>query len=216
MRGFHRLIVILAGALSLVCCDGRAEQSGEAAQQKTAAASTQDSGRGETALFAGGCFWSIERMMEQTPGVVSAVSGFAGGSVSNPTYDQVVAGRTGHLEVVQVTFDPSRITYRQLVDRFWRMIDPMDAGGQFCDRGANYGTAVFATATQRPAADASRAAAVSVIGGDGFRTVVRDNARFWPAAAEHQDFWRRNLTRYEGYSRFCGRERRLRQIWGNR
>lgn len=173
-----------------------------------------DTGRREVAVFAGGCFWSTEHNFEAMPGVVSAVSGFAGGRAANPTYEQVVAGGTGHLEAVQVTFDPGRITYRQLVDRFWRTIDPTDARGQFCDRGSSYGTAVFATAAQRPAAEASRRAAVAVIGADRFVTPVRDVARFWPAEAYHQDFARRNPARYGGYSRFCGRGARLRAVWG--
>ncbi len=173
-----------------------------------------DTGRREVAVFAGGCFWSTEHNFEAMPGVVSAVSGFAGGRAANPSYEQVVAGGTGHLEAVQVTFDPGRITYRQLVDRFWRTIDPTDARGQFCDRGASYGTAVFATAAQKPAAEASRRAAVAIIGADRFVTPVRDAARFWPAEAYHQDFARRNPVRYGGYSRFCGREARLRAVWG--
>lgn len=167
----------------------------------------------EVAVFAGGCFWSVEKNFEDMPGVVSAVSGFAGGRVASPTYDQVVRGGTGHLEAVQVTFDPRRITYRQLVDRFWRTIDPTDVGGQFCDRGAPYGTAVFATAVQKPLALASRAEAASRV--RGFATPVRDAVRFWPAGAEHQDFARRNPVRYGGYSRFCGRDARLRAIWGD-
>ena len=173
-----------------------------------------DSGRREVAVFAGGCFWSTEHNFEAMPGVVSAVSGFAGGRVANPTYEQVVEGGTGHLEAVQVTFDPARISYRQLVDRFWRTIDPTDARGQFCDRGASYGTAVFATAAQKPTAEASRRAVVAIIGAQRFVTPVRDAARFWPAEAYHQDFARRNPVRYGGYSRFCGREARLRAVWG--
>ena len=168
----------------------------------------------ETAVFAGGCFWSTEANFEHMPGVVSAVSGFSGGRVADPSYEQVVRGGTGHLEAVQVVFDPARITYRQLVDRFWRTIDPTDAQGQFCDRGASYRTAVFATAAQRPVAEASRAAAVAALPGKRFMTPVLDAARFWPAEAYHQDFARRNPVRYAGYSRFCGRAARLRAVWG--
>lgn len=173
-----------------------------------------DSGRRETALFAGGCFWSVEANFEAVPGVVSAVSGFAGGSTARPTYEQVVRGGTGHLEAVQVTFDPARISYRQLVDRFWLTIDPTDPDGQFCDQGASYATAVFASPAQRPAAEASRRAAAARIGVARFVTPVRDTARFWPADASHQDFARRNPVRYAGYSRFCGRAARLRAVWG--
>jgi len=200
---------LTALVLLVVAACGQPGAAGEPPVQSGA-----DSGRRETAVFAGGCFWSVERNFEAMPGVVSAVSGFAGGRTANPTYEQVVAGGTGHLEAVQVTFDPARISYRQLVDRFWRTIDPTDARGQFCDRGASYGTAVFATAAQRPAAEASRRAAVAEIGADRFVTPVRDAARFWPAEAYHQDFARRNPARYGGYSRFCGREARLRAVWG--
>ncbi|WP_425992681.1 peptide-methionine (S)-S-oxide reductase MsrA [Brevundimonas sp. TWP2-3-2] len=187
---------------------------GEPAASAPAAQGAPDSGRRETALFAGGCFWSTEANFEHMPGVVSAVSGFAGGTVANPSYDAVVRGGTGHVEAVQVTYDPARITYRQLVDRFWRTIDPTDPDGQFCDQGPSYVTAVFATAAQRPTADASRAAAVVVVGERRFVTPVRNAARFWPAESYHQDFARLNPLRYGGYSRFCGREARLRAVWG--
>ncbi|CAN7293020.1 peptide-methionine (S)-S-oxide reductase MsrA [Brevundimonas sp. LjRoot202] len=174
-----------------------------------------DSGRRETAVFAGGCFWSVEANFEAVPGVVSAVSGFAGGATASPSYDQVVRGGTGHLEAVQVTFDPARISYRQLVDRFWLTIDPTDPDGQFCDQGPSYATAVFADPRQKAAAEASRRAAAARIGTARFVTPVRDAVRFWPAAAAHQDFARRNPSRYGGYTRFCGRAARLRAVWGD-
>ena len=179
------------------------------------AAQARDSGRREVAVFAGGCFWSTEANFEYMPGVVSAVSGFAGGRVAAPTYEQVVRGGTGHLEAVQVTFDPARITYRQLVDRFWLTIDPTDPDGQFCDQGPSYATAVFATAAQKPTAEASRRLAAARIGAARFVTPVRDASRFWPAEASHQDFARLNPVRYAGYSRFCGRAARLRAVWGD-
>ena len=174
----------------------------------------QAGGRREVAVFAGGCFWSVEANFEHMPGVISAVSGFAGGRGASPTYDQVVRGRTGHLEAVQVTFDPNRISYRQLVDRFWLTIDPTDPDGQFCDQGPSYATAVFADAAQKPVAEASRRAAAARLGSARFVTPVRDAARFWPADAFHQDFARLNPVRYGGYSRFCGRAARLRAVWG--
>lgn len=190
---------------------------GEPAQSAPTATSAQapDSGRREVAVFAGGCFWSVEANFEAVPGVVSAVSGFAGGRTANPSYEQVVRGGTGHLEAVQVTFDPARISYRQLVDRFWRTIDPTDPDGQFCDQGAPYATAVFATAAQKPVAEASRRTAVRALGNARFTTPVRDAARFWPAEAYHQDFARLNPARYGGYTRFCGRAARLRAVWGS-
>lgn len=208
-----RTRLMIAALFAAAAC-GQGEAVSRPAAVGAEAASVQDSGRRETAVFAGGCFWSVEANFEAMPGVVSAVSGFAGGRTSNPTYDQVVRGGTGHLEAVQVTYDPARISYRQLVDRFWRTIDPTDAAGQFCDRGAPYGTAVFATTAQAPAANASRAAAAAVIGPARFVTPVRAAARFWPAESYHQDFARRNPARYGGYSRFCGRGARLRAVWG--
>jgi peptide-methionine (S)-S-oxide reductase len=204
----RRPLLALAVSLGLAtACSGegpaQAQQSGP------------DSGRREVAVFAGGCFWSMESAFEHMPGVVTAVSGYAGGHVNNPSYNQVVGGRTGHLEAVQVTFDPARISYRQLVDRFWRTIDPTQTDGQFCDHGPNYATAVFATEAQRPAAEASRAAAVAALPGRRFVTPVRASARFWPAEASHQDFARRNPGgRYTSYSTFCGRAAQLRRVWG--
>lgn len=203
-RALASLVVLVLAA----CSPGAPAESAPPGPQ------ARDSGRREVAVFAGGCFWSVESNFEHMPGVVAAVSGFAGGRVANPTYDQVVRGGTGHVEAVQVTFDPARISYRQLVDRFWRTIDPTDPDGQFCDHGASYGTAVFATPAQKPAADASRRAAVAAIGADRFVTPVRDAVRFWPAEDYHQDFARLNPVRYAGYSRFCGRAARLRAVWG--
>lgn len=170
--------------------------------------------RGErrTAVFAGGCFWSIERGFEEVPGVIEAVSGFTGGHVNNPTYRQVVAGGTGHVEAVQVTYDSGRVTYRQLVDRFWRMIDPTDADGQFCDQGPSYVAAVYATEAQRPIAESSRRAALAEV--EGVRTPVRDVRRFWPAEDHHQDFARRHPGNYQAYVTGCRRQARLRAVWG--
>ena len=199
-------LVILALA---ACSPGAPAESAPSSPQ------ARDSGRREVAVFAGGCFWSVEANFERIPGVVAAVSGFAGGRVANPSYEQVVRGGTGHLEAVQVTFDPTRISYRQLVDRFWLTIDPTDPDGQFCDQGAAYATAVFASPVQKTAAEASRRAAVARIGAARFVTPVRDAARFWPAEAYHQDFARLNPVRYAGYSRFCGRAARLRAVWGD-
>lgn len=207
-----RLSALVVSALVAACSPGEPAQSAPKAALETQA---RDSGRREVAVFAGGCFWSVEANFEAMPGVTSAVSGFSGGRTANPTYEQVVRGNTGHLEAVQVTFDPARISYRQLVDRFWRTIDPTDPDGQFCDQGAPYATAVFATAAQKPVADASRRAAAQVIGTARFTTPVRDAARFWPAEAYHQDFARLNPTRYGGYTRFCGRAARLRAVWGS-
>lgn len=168
----------------------------------------------QVAVFAGGCFWSAEKAFEHVRGVSSVVSGFAGGTVANPTYMQVVRGGTGHQEAIQVTFDPKVVSYRALVDRFWRTIDPTDANGVFCDQGPTYRTAVFATPAQTEAANASRAAAQAALG-RRFVTPVRASARFWPAEAEHQDYAERSPGRYEAYRIGCRRTESLRRVWGD-
>lgn len=179
------------------------------------ASAGQGGGRTERAMFAGGCYWSTERDLEALPGVISAVSGFTGGTVPNPTYEQTVAGGTGHVEAVVVVFDPARISYGQLVRRFLRTIDPTDTGGQFCDRGPNYRTAIFAIGeAQRREALAAVAEANRQLGGRVV-TPIRAASRFYGAPASHQDYARRNPERYAAYRRGCGKDARLRQIWGD-
>ena len=171
--------------------------------------------RTERAIFAGGCFWSTERDLERLPGVISVVSGFTGGSEANPSYTQVAGERTSHVEAVVVQFDPARISYAQLARRFLRTIDPTDSGGQFCDRGANYRTAIFAIgAGQRREAEAAVAEANRQLGGRVV-TPVRAASRFYGAPPEHQDYAARNPERYAAYRRGCGKDARLRQVWGN-
>lgn len=168
----------------------------------------------QVAIFAGGCFWSSEKAFENVRGVSSVVSGFTGGTVTNPSYAEVVQGRSGHHEAIRVTFDPRVVTYRQLVDRFWRTIDPTDPNGVFCDQGPSYRTAVFATPSQTEIANASKAAAERALG-RRFVTPVRASARFWPAGAEHQDYARRSPVAYEAYRIGCRRSESLRRVWGD-
>ena len=199
---------LLIASLLLAACGQSSGESADAAQRPARPANAQ------TALFAGGCFWSAERDLEAVPGVVEAVSGFAGGRVADPSYEQVVRGGTGHLEAIRVVYDPARISYRQLVRRFLRTIDPTDRGGQFCDRGEQYGTAVFAlNAGQRRDAEAARAEANRALSGRVV-TPIRDAARFYPADAHHQDYARRNPAHYNRYRRGCGKDARIRAVWG--
>ena len=199
---------LLLTALLLAACGQSTADTADAAQRRPHA-NTQ------TALFAGGCFWSAERDIEAVPGVIAAVSGFAGGRVANPSYAQVVRGGTGHLEVVEVAFDPARISYRQLARRFLRTIDPTDAGGQYCDRGEQYRTAIFAlNPGQRREALAAVAEANRILRGRVV-TPVRGAAPFYPAEAYHQDYARRNSLRYGLYRRGCGKDARLRAVWGD-
>lgn len=204
-----RLLPLLAVILTAACSPGEAPAS--AAPLEPPPPSYQ------TAIFAGGCFWTEEKAFDGLPGVRSAVSGFVGGTSPNPTYERVVRGGTGYREAVLVTFDPAVVSYRSLVDRFWRTIDPTDATGQVCDQGPSYVSAVYATEAQTATALASRAAAQTALGakGSGFLTPVYPAMRFWPAGPEHQDFAKRHPARYEAYRIGCGRSARLRALWGD-
>ena len=205
---------LLATALTVAAVI--ASVSGSGAQEGPATAAP-DAAPAETqsAVFAGGCFWCVEADYDKVEGVLETISGFAGGDVANPSYEQVTAGGTGHLEVVKVTFDPSVVTYRSLVDYFWRHVDPLDDGGQFCDRGDSYRTGVFVSdASQRTDAEASKAAAESVLG-KTIVTEIIDFDAFYPAEAYHQDYYLENPLRYRGYRFACGRDRRIRAVWGD-
>ena len=177
--------------------------SGAAAQSKT-----------ETAIFAAGCFWCVEEAFEKVPGVISAVSGYAGGKLEKPTYQQVTTGRTGHYESVKVTYDPGKVGYRQLVDWFWRNVDPHDAGGQFCDKGSHYRGAIFYRGdAQKKVADESKAA----LAGQLKRPIVTDilpAGPFYDAEDYHQDYYKKNANRYTFYKYGCRRVQRLEQVWG--
>ena len=168
------------------------------------------------ATFAGGCFWCMEPPFDEVDGVLSTTSGYAGGFVANPTYEQVVQGGTGHAEVVQVVFDPTKVTYEQLLEVFWRNIDPLDKGGQFCDRGLQYRTAVFyETDEQKQAALASRERLEESGRLPGpIVTGVIPLKDFYRAEEYHQDFYLKSFQRYWSYRRGCGREQRLKELWG--
>ena len=167
-----------------------------------------------TAVFAAGCFWCVEEAFEKTPGVVGAVSGYTGGRAANPTYKQVSAGGTGHYEAVQVRYDPARVSYAQLLDVFWRNVDPLDAGGQFCDRGDSYKGAVFtATPEQRRLAEASKQKVAAKFR-QPVATPILVSSRFYPAEGYHQDYYKTNSAKYRFYKWNCGRAQRLEALWG--
>lgn len=182
--------------------------------QSQAQAQGQASARRETAYFAGGCFWCAEHDLAQVPGVIDVVSGYAGGTLRNPTYEN----HPGHIESVKVTFDPTRISYRALTDRFFRLVDPTDAGGQFCDRGPEYATAIWTSSpAQKQAALAARTAAGKALKVRGqIVTPVLDYVSFWPAEGYHQDYAEKNPVRYNLYRTSCGRDARIREVWGRR
>ena len=168
------------------------------------------------ATFAGGCFWCMEEVYEPIPGVISAVSGYMGGRTKNPTYESISTGTTGHAEVVQVEYDPAKVTYAKLLEVFWRNIDPTQPNGQFCDHGSQYRSAIFYhDAEQKKLADASRAAVEKTRSFKGeIVTQIVPTAEFYAAEEYHQDFYKKNALRYKFYKTGCGREARLQTLWG--
>jgi peptide-methionine (S)-S-oxide reductase len=166
------------------------------------------------ATFAGGCFWCEESAFQDVKGVISATSGYTGGKEQNPTYEQVSDHMTGHLESVEIVYDPRAISYQQLLDIFWHNVDPFDNTGQFCDHGPQYRGAIFYhDAEQKRLADASKAAVEKQLG----KKVVTDvipASKFWPAEDYHQDYYKKNPVRYHFYRFNCGRDARLKAIWG--
>jgi peptide-methionine (S)-S-oxide reductase len=172
--------------------------------------------KGATAVFAGGCFWCTEADFDKMPGVLSTTSGYIGGKVRNPTYQQVSAGGTGHIEAVKVVYDPTRTNYATLAARFIRTIDPLDSGGSFCDRGSGYRSAFFvANAEQRRVTEAVKARAAAVLK-KPVATLVLPAATFYPAEGYHQDYYRKNPIRYRFYRYNCGRDARLAELWGRK
>jgi len=173
----------------------------------------------EEAVLAGGCFWCLEHDLEELPGVLEVESGYSGGKVANPTYQQVSAGGTGHQESVRVRYDTTRLRYEVLLRAYWRNIDPFDGGGQFCDRGDSYRPVIFTTnATQAVEARNSLVAASRELGRptSKIKVAVRALNRFWPAEGYHQNYARRNGLRYRYYRWACRRDQRLDQVWGAR
>lgn len=167
------------------------------------------------AIFAGGCFWSVERFFDKVEGVVATVSGFTGGTKKNPTYNEVVAGGTGHVESVQVTYDLKKVSYDKLLDAFWHNIDPLTPNGQFCDFGEQYRTAIFYNdETQKRLAENSKKALQGRFK-QPIATQIVSASEFYPAEDYHQDFHIKNPTRYERYRIGCGRDQQLVKIWGS-
>ena len=179
----------------------------------------------ETAVIAGGCFWCVEANFEAVPGVKSVVSGFTGGTLKDPTYDDVSHSETGHYEAVEIKFDPAKVSYATLIDLFLHSTDVVDAGGQFCDRGKSYRSAIFASAAQAPLAQAAIDQAAAKLG-QRIVTPVLPLQKFYPADEYHQDYYKGSsiiLTRrgpktkasaYEFYRNACGRDARVQELWG--
>jgi len=193
---------LLAGLLPLVGLTAAVPAAGQTATAK--------------ATFAGGCFWCVEEVFEQVDGVVSATSGYIGGEVPNPTYEQVSDGGTGHAEAVEIVYDPAKVTYDRLLELFWRNVDPLAVDQQFCDKGRQYRSAVFYhDEAQRRAAEASKAALEASKRFDRpIATEIVPAGSFYPAEKYHQDYYRKNPVRYKFYKWNCGRAQRLKELWG--
>jgi peptide methionine sulfoxide reductase msrA/msrB len=173
--------------------------------------------RHEIATFAGGCFWCMEHPFEELPGVIDVVSGYTGGQKENPTYEEVCSGKTGHLEAVQITFDPDSISYSELLDFFWRQIDPTDAGGSFVDRGSQYMTAIFYhnDEQKRLAEESKQNLDASGRFDKPIVTKIVQFSKFWKAEDYHQNYCRVNPMRYESYRKASGRDEYLEKMWGD-
>jgi peptide-methionine (S)-S-oxide reductase len=182
----------------------------------SASAQTAERSTSAKAIFAGGCFWCMEEAFEEVPGVLSVTSGYIGGRVPNPTYDQVSAGKTGHTEAIEVLYDPARVNYSTLLEVFWHNIDPLTPNAQFCDHGSQYRAGIFYhSAEQQKLADASKQA---LIDSQRFKepivTEITMATMFYPAEEYHQDYYKKNPLRYKFYKYNCGRAQRLKELWG--
>lgn len=200
--------------LAVSCCFAAATSTGSAAP----ASSTKAGVANETAIFAGGCFWCMQPPYEalKGDGVVSVTVGYTGGTKDNPTYEETSAGGTGHREAVEVVFDPRKITFAKLLDVFWRNVDPIDPKGQFCDKGEQYTSAVFyANEEQKKAFQQSLAPLKSALKVKGeIATVLLPAKKFYPAEEYHQGYYKKNPIRYKFYRNGCGRDNRLKEVWG--
>jgi peptide-methionine (S)-S-oxide reductase len=182
-----------------------------------AAAKTAPGGEVATAIFAGGCFWCTEKDFEELPGVIAAESGYTAGKTENPTYESVSAGYSGHTEAVRVTYDPKKVSYPQLVEFFWKTIDPGVRDRQFCDIGSQYRSGIYwQNEAERLAATASRDALLKTGRFKNIYTELAAASKFWPAEEYHQDYYKKNSLRYKVYRRSCGRDARLADIWSEK
>jgi peptide-methionine (S)-S-oxide reductase len=199
MMRFNRLLALLLAVFAVAAAP--------AAQKKPTPGQA-------TAIFAMGCFWCAEADFEKVPGVVKVVSGYTGGTIKNPTYEEVSADTTGHYEAVLVTYDPAKIKYSDLLTVFWKNVDPFDTVGQFCDKGSSYRAAIFpGNEAERKAAQASRDYLVGFFKRD-LATRIMARSAFYPAEDYHQDYYKNNPIRYRYYRSRCGRDDRLKEVWG--
>ena len=171
----------------------------------------------QVAIFAGGCFWCVEADFDNVPGVVRTISGFTGGVLIDPTYKQVSDGGTGHREAVQIFYDPKKVNYATLLEIFWRAVDPTDDGGQFCDRGESYSTAIFVNSPKQKqlAEDSKRKLQLSAVLNQPIVTSIEVAGPFYPVEEYHQNYYKKNPLSYKYYRDGCGRDARIKELWGS-
>ena len=217
-KTFLLILAILAVGLVLWAMPPGGESSGaEATGETEATPAMADSGERAEATFAGGCFWCMEPPFDKLDGVISTISGYIDGHVENPTYKQVSSGATGHTEAVQVTYDPQRISYAELLEVFWHNIDPTVEDRQFCDWGSQYRTGIYAhDDEQLSLAQKSKQDLVDSGKFEHVFTDVKMAPTFYPAEDYHQDFYKKNPAHYKSYRYGCGRDRRLAELWGEK
>ena len=214
-----KIILFIGAGLALAACAPSASSPAvpvASAQDNVPAAAAVSEANLKTALFAGGCFWCIESDFEKRNGVVDVVSGYTGGRTDNPSYKKVTFTETGHYEAVKVTYDSSVVNYNELLDYFWRHIDPTDPNGQFCDKGSSYRTAVFANQDQIDIARQSKNdIAISKPFDGPIVTEILPAGPFYLAEDYHQDYYKKNPAHYQRYRRGCRRDARVKQLWGD-
>ncbi|MEM1128538.1 MAG: peptide-methionine (S)-S-oxide reductase MsrA [Bacteroidota bacterium] len=211
------LILPLLATLALMGCAGSSTDTASStpAEQTALTMADLDPALADTAIFAGGCFWCMEPPFDKIEGVAATISGFAGGTVPNPSYRRVVQGGTGHTEVIQIIYDASQVDFGTLLQVYWRNVDPFDAGGQFCDRGDTYRPEIFAlNAEQQAQAEASKQAIAQRFD-QPLVVDITPTDTFYPAEDYHQNFYKTNPDRYYSYRIGCRRDARLEQIWGD-
>ena len=211
------LLVAIATMLTLGCTNGAGARTTSKKSSSSSGAAVKALPKGaKVAIFAGGCFWCMQPPFDKLAGVISTSVGYCGGKEQNPTYHQVGYGRTGHTESIKVVYDPKKVSYKKLLDVFWRNMDPTDAGGQFVDRGKQYRPAIFyVNARQKKIAEASKKA----LGASGrFKkpivVEITKATRFWDGEGYHQQFYKKNPTRYYSYRRGSGRDQFIAKHWG--
>lgn len=207
LRGLALILLLLAPGLAPAQSETRSDVV------EVQLVSEADEG---VAIFAGGCFWCMEPPYDKLDGVLATTSGYIGGPTANPTYEQVSSGRSGHIEAIEVRYDPTKVDYAKLLEVFWRNIDPVAVNRQFCDSGPQYRSAIFPRTTeqQRLAEASLKALSDSVRFDRPIATEIIPATTFYPAEDYHQDYYQKNPIRYRYYRSSCGRDRRLQELWG--